>query len=190
MKKVVSRYCPDCSREFGPDEQISVSPVDHCLLAVIYEDSLAKGLIADRYRMIGVIGEGAWSTAYKAKDIKLNRPVAVKLQHGHLAGSAVPFQRFQPEAESAAQLAHINVVVTYDYGMIPEGQPYIAMEFLQGRSLQTVLNQEGRLPYQKLIDFMLPVCEGMHATHEKGPVHRDLKPGNIFITRDARAIRW
>lgn len=184
MKKVVSRYCPACSREFGPEEQISVCPVDHSLLHVIHEDPLAKELIADRYQMIGVIGEGGWSTVYKAKDIKLNRLVAVKLLHRHLVSSPEKVKRFQQEAESAAQMAHNNVVVTYDYGMMPDGQPYIVMELLQGRSLQTVLNEEGRLPYQKLIDFMLPVCEGMHAAHEKGLVHRDLKPGNIFVTRN------
>lgn len=156
------------------------------MLHVVTEDPLAKELIADRYQMIGVIGEGGWSTVYKAKDTKLNRMVAVKLLHKHLVSSADKVRRFQQEAESAAQLAHNNVVVTYDYGMLGDGQPYIVMEFLQGRSLNTILAEEDRLAHQKVIAYMLPLCEGMHAAHEKGLVHRDLKPGNIFVTRNAQ----
>ncbi len=184
MKKVVSRFCPTCSREFGPDEQISTCPVDHSLLHVVTSDPMDKELINERYQMIGVIGEGGWSTVYKAKDIKLNRLVAVKLLHRHLVSSAEKVKRFQQEAESAAQLTHNNVVVTYDFGVLPDGQPYIVMEFLSGRSLNTLLMEEGRIPYKRLIDLMLPVCEGMHTAHEKGLVHRDLKPANIFVTRD------
>lgn len=184
MKKVVSRFCPACSREFGPDEQISTCPVDHSLLHVVTSDPMDKELINERYQMIGVIGEGGWSTVYKAKDIKLNRLVAVKLLHRHLVSSAEKVKRFQQEAESAAQLTHNNVVVTYDFGVLADGQPYIVMEFLSGRSLNTLLMEEGRIPYKRLIDLMLPVCEGMHTAHEKGLVHRDLKPANIFVTRD------
>lgn len=184
MKKVVSRFCPTCSREFGPDEQISSCPVDHSLLHVVTSDLMDKELINERYQIIGVIGEGGWSTVYKAKDIKLNRLVAVKLLHRHLVSSAEKVKRFQQEAESAAQLTHNNVVVTYDFGVLTDGQPYIVMEFLSGRSLNTLLMEEGRIPHKRLIDLLLPVCEGMHAAHEKGLVHRDLKPANIFVTRD------
>lgn len=137
-----------------------------------------------RYEILGLQGEGATSTVYRARDRELNRAVALKVLRVAVSWSEVARQRFRREAQAMAGLAHPNVVAVYDAGE-ERGQPYIAMELVEGRSLQEVMSEGGGR--DRLIRLLEGAARGVAAAHAKGIVHRDLKPSNILVTAEGVA---
>jgi eukaryotic-like serine/threonine-protein kinase len=120
------------------------------------------------------------AVVYLARDDELDRPVAVKLLAGHLADDPVFRDRFVREARLAAQLSHPNIVQIYDAGE-DDGNPYIVMEYVDGRSLADVLELEGPLGPERVVDLGVQVCAGLEHAHAAGLVHRDVKPGNLLL---------
>jgi eukaryotic-like serine/threonine-protein kinase len=141
--------------------------------------TLARG----RYRLEDVLGRGGMATVYLAQDEELERPVAVKVLAGHLADDATFRSRFVREARLAAQLSHPNVVQIYDSGE-NDGNPYIVMEFVDGRTLADELTETGPLPPDRVVELGVQVCAGLGTAHAAGLVHRDIKPGNLLIRED------
>src|SRR5947209_15518304 len=137
------------------------------------------------YRIAGVIGEGGMGAAYRAKDTRLGRDVAVKVLTNLATSDQEQLQRFEQEARTAGMLNHPNLLTIYDVGH-DGGGPYIVSELLQGETLRDRLAR-GPLPPRRAVDAALQVAQGLAAAHDKGIVHRDLKPENIFLTRDGRA---
>ena len=142
---------------------------------------IVKGTkINDRYQIIKTLGEGGMANVYLAHDTYLDRNVAVKVLRGDLANDENFVRRFQREALSATSLSHPNIVEIYDVGE-DDGQYYIVMEYVDGKTLKQVLKQRGHLSVTEVIDIMLQVTDGMAHAHDAYIIHRDIKPQNIMI---------
>jgi serine/threonine protein kinase len=141
--------------------------------------------IVGRYRLEERLGLGGMSTVHKAHDMRLQRPVAVKLLAEHLADDATFVSRFQREALSAARLVHPNIVQVFDSGLDPEtGQHFIVMEYVAGPSMAEVLRDRGILGVEETVDIVAQACQGLDYAHRQGVVHRDVKPGNLLQSPD------
>jgi Tol biopolymer transport system component len=136
------------------------------------------------YEILGWLGSGGMGEVYRARDHRLGRDVALKLITGLLAGDAARIRRFEQEARAAGQLNHPNVLAVYDIG-VHDGAPYIVSELLEGRSLRSRL-ADGAVSWRKVLDYAKQVAEGLAAAHDRGIVHRDVKPDNLFITVEGR----
>jgi len=136
--------------------------------------------VADRYRIVSLLGHGGMGEVYRADDLKLGHPVALKfLSHG-LSEESHRLERFLNEVRLSRQLAHPNVCRVYDVGEV-DGQHFLSMEYIDGEDLKGLLRRIGRLPRDKGIQVAQQICAGLVAAHEKGVLHRDLKPANIMI---------
>ena len=141
--------------------------------------------INDRYEIIKSIGEGGMANVYLAIDVILNRQVAVKVLRGDLAGDEKFIRRFQREALSASSLSHPNIVEMYDVGE-DNGNYYIVMEYVEGKTLKQLLKKRGHLTVGEAVDIMLQLTDGMSHAHDSYIIHRDLKAQNIMIQEDGQ----
>jgi beta-lactam-binding protein with PASTA domain/tRNA A-37 threonylcarbamoyl transferase component Bud32 len=148
-------------------------------------DPMIGRLIDGRYQVRSRIARGGMATVYLATDLRLERRVAVKVMHGHLADDSQFKQRFIQEARSAARLAHPNVVNVFDQGQDADSA-YLVMEYLPGITLRDLLQEYGSLTSQQTIDITEAVLSGLAAAHKAGIVHRDLKPENVLLADDGR----
>ena len=148
--------------------------------------SIAPGtLVDDRYRIVSRVGSGGMAEVYCADDVQLGRRVAVKLLHGRFAADEEFVERFRREASSAAALSHANIVAVYDRGEW-SGTYYIVMEYLDGRSLDSIVREEAPLPAERAIELTEQVLRAARFAHRRGIVHRDLKPHNVIIDEEGR----
>ena len=148
-------------------------------------DPLIGRLIDGRYQVLSRIARGGMATVYLATDLRLERRVAVKVMHGHLADDSQFKQRFIQEARSAARLAHPNVVNVFDQGQ-DDDSAYLVMEYLPGITLRDLIQDHGALTAEQAIDIAESVLSGLAAAHRAGIVHRDLKPENVLLADDGR----
>jgi eukaryotic-like serine/threonine-protein kinase len=148
-------------------------------------DPLIGRLIDGRYQVRSRIARGGMATVYLATDLRLERRVAIKVMHGHLADDTQYKARFIQEARSAARLAHPNVVNVYDQGQDAE-TAYLVMEYLPGITLRDLLQEHRILTTDQTLDIMEAVLSGLAAAHRNGIVHRDLKPENVLLADDGR----
>ena len=147
---------------------------------------LAKGQkINDRYEVIKTIGEGGMANVYLAEDTILNRKVAIKVLRGDLSSDEKFIRRFQREALSVSNLSHPNIVEVYDVGE-EEGQHYIVMEHIEGKTLKQLLKKRDVLTLSEVIDIMTQLTDGISHAHESYIIHRDIKPQNIMILDDGK----
>ena len=142
-------------------------------------------LVDGRYQVRSRIARGGMATVYLATDLRLERRVAIKVMHGHLADDSQFKQRFIQEARSAARLAHPNVVNVFDQGQ-DNDSAYLVMEYLPGITLRDLLQEYGSLTPEQTIDITEAVLSGLAAAHKAGIVHRDLKPENVLLADDGR----
>jgi hypothetical protein len=149
-------------------------------MSVVLKSSAAREF--GRYELLEFLGSGGMSDVFVAVHTGLRKRMALKLLRPHLRGDAVAVRRFLREGECAARVSHPNVVHVTDVGT-EQGAPFLVMELLEGESLEDRLEREGPLPLDVAIDLLLPVLEGVTSIHEAGVLHRDLKPGNIFLAR-------
>ncbi len=142
---------------------------------------IAKGQkINDRYEIEGLIGEGGMANVYLASDTILDRKVAVKVLRGDLAGDEKFVRRFQREALAASSLSHPNIVEIYDVGE-DDGNFYIVMEYIEGKTLKQLIKKRGVLSIPETIDIMLQLLDALQVAHDSYIIHRDIKPQNIMI---------
>ncbi len=139
--------------------------------------------ISDRYEIIRSIGEGGMANVYLAYDVILERNVAIKVLRGDLANDEKFIRRFRREALAASNLSHPNIVKIYDVGE-DQGNYYIVMEYIEGKTLKQLLKKRGKLTLSEAIDIMLQLTDGMSHAHDSYIIHRDLKPQNIMIQED------
>ncbi len=136
------------------------------------------------YRVLAPLGKGGMGEVWRAKDLRLQREVAIKVLPADFANDADRLKRFEQEARATSALNHPNILTVYDFGE-HENAPYIVAELLEGCELREPL-KEGALPARKVLDYAQQIAAGLAAAHDKGIVHRDLKPENLFVTNDGR----
>lgn len=155
-------------------------------------------LVGGRYRLDAEIGRGGMSTVYRAFDVVLERPVAIKLMHREIATDSDQLERFRREARSVAQLNHPHVVSVIDAGEEPlpdehypdgavVGTPYIVLEYVDGETLKAVIRREGRLDIVQALAYAIEIARALGAAHERHIVHRDVKPHNVLIDAEGGA---
>ena len=139
-------------------------------------------VLSRKYRIDGIIGEGGAGLVVQATHLTLEQKVAIKFLRTALATDELRV-RFEREARLIGQIESDHVVVLYDAGALPDGSPYMVMEYLKGKDLSKVLSEDGPLSIEDAVDCILQVCEALGQAHAAGIIHRDLKPANLFLTR-------
>jgi serine/threonine protein kinase len=157
-------FCPNCGRTVD-DPHIGL-------------------VVAGHYRIEKRIAIGGFGSIYRAEQIDIAKPVALKIMHRELAADANLVARFRREGDVLIKLRDRHTVATFEVGQTPEGLPFIAMELLEGESLLRMLQLYGRMPWQRVFKIARQMCSALREAHALGIVHRDLKPGNIFLTND------
>jgi serine/threonine-protein kinase len=143
-------------------------------------------ILAERYRIVSLLGRGGMGEVYRAEDLTLGQPVALKFLPENLASDGVALARFHREVRIARQISHRNVCRVYDIGQV-DGQQFLSMEFIKGEELASTLKRFGRLPMDKAIEIARQICAGLAAAHDNGVLHRDLKPANVMIDENGNA---
>jgi len=149
---------------------------------------LSGEVIDGRYQLTRIVASGGMATIYAALDLRLDRQVAVKVMHPHLAQDEQFVSRFIREAKAAASLSHPNIVSVLDQGWNQGGVPcvFIVMELVEGATLRDYLHEQGSLSVERAIQIISPVASALAAAHKLGIVHRDIKPENILVSREGR----
>lgn len=148
-------------------------------------DALVGQMVDGRYLVQAKLARGGMATVYEALDVRLDRIVALKVMHRHLAEDPDFVARFQREARAAARLAHPHVVGVFDQGSA-DGLIYLAMEYVPGRTLRDIMRDFGPLTPEQALVMLDPILEGLAAAHAAGFVHRDIKPENVLVSDDGR----
>jgi hypothetical protein len=170
-----TRVCPSCGLKLPFDSE--VCPNDGTKLG----DVLAAGtLFAGKYELLSVVGSGGMGIVYKARQVMLDKQVAVKT-----VLSAMPsdhaIRRFQQEGKAASRLSHPNVISIFDFGISANGKPYLVMDWVEGSTLADRIKMQGAVPLQECLDIFIQVIAGLSHAHAQGVLHRDLKPSNIML---------
>ncbi|MFT5356107.1 MAG: tRNA A-37 threonylcarbamoyl transferase component Bud32 [Polyangiales bacterium] len=177
--------CPECGRRNPPDARfcggcgyMTGSGVGEARENVA--DPLVGRVVADRYRIMELIGRGGMGVVYKVEHVHINKFMAMKLLHGELARDRNTIKRFQREADAASRLNHPNTVQVFDFGR-SEGMMYLVMEYLEGEDFGDVIRGAGKLEFERVARIAAQVCSSVAEAHGHGIVHRDIKPENIMI---------
>lgn len=182
------RYrCLKCHQDFDLPEGSTSCPSDSSPLVPLLGDPLIGSLFDGKYRILDQIGCGSTSRIYKARHQDLQIDLAVKVLQQVFGTDQRQVARFQQEAKLAGSLSNPNVIRIYDCGVEPE--PYIAMEFVNGLTLATLIKESGAIQPAHAFTIFQKICQGMQAAHELGLIHRDLKPSNIMILQNSLDLR-
>ncbi len=147
-------------------------------------DPLIGKTIAAKYQILSLLGEGGMSAVYKARQLPINKIVAVKVLLAHLSNDDNSKHRFIREAKAAGQFSHPNVVSVFDFGF-ENKYPFLVMDYLEGKNLDEILRERGFLPYEEALPLFGQICDGLSAAHKNGVIHRDIKPSNIVIQNES-----
>ena len=192
-----SRFCGSCGQPLGPPSALPTEQLrDDAAPASRRPGSSRSGarearflpgvVLADRYRIVALLGRGGMGEVYRADDLKLGQPVALKFLPQGLDANPERLDRFLNEVRTARQVSHTNVCRIYDVGEV-DGQHFLSMEYVDGEDLASLLRRIGHLPKDKAIEIAWQLCAGLAASHDVGVLHRDLKPANIMIDGRGRA---
>ncbi len=194
-----SRFCPHCANPIpsAPVIPTMTSPPKpaeasyHSGFGSSSSDSIDDArftpgtMLAERYRIVGLLGKGGMGEVYRADDLKLRQPVALKFLPEALSQDPKKLERFLHEVRVARQVSHPNVCRVYDIAE-SDGQHFISMEYVDGEDLSAVLRRMGRPSKEKALQIARQLCAGLAAAHDKGVLHRDLKPHNVMIDGQGR----
>ena len=166
-----SRFCPSCGGSLLMPQSSGDAPVDPWI----------GKLVQGRFRVEDRLGAGGMGVVYKAEQVAMRRPVALKMLHPQLVQDAEVVTRFENEAAACSKLTHPNTITVHDFGQAEDGSLFIAMEYIAGRSLEQELRTSGALPWERAVKIAIQICASLAEAHGHGIVHRDLKPGNIML---------
>ena len=171
------------------DKQAQVGGLPHAITAATPLSNgrfITGATVAERYRIISLVGSGGMGEVYKAEDLKLDQTVALKFLPESFAFDGAALTRFRNEVRITRQISHPNVCRVYDIGEV-DGRTFLSMEFIDGEDLSSLLRRIGRLPGDKATEIARQICAGLAAAHDNGVLHRDLKPANIMIDGRGKA---
>jgi serine/threonine protein kinase len=168
--------CPRCGR--CEDAGVTICPADGAPMRAV--PSVPR-IVDNKYRLEQLLGRGGMGAVYRAKDMRLDRLVAVKVVRAELLGDFEARRRFRREAQIVARLQHPSIVAIFDYGTFADGGAFLVMELVRGEDLRRVLMREGRLDPHRAARILTSVCGAIEAAHRQGVLHRDLKPENILL---------
>ncbi len=189
------KICPVCKSECPPS--VDFCPKDGAILPAddgrgpgteMLYDPLIGELIDGRYKIETRLGEGGLATVYAATHQLIEKRVALKVLKPEFVADAEIVERFLREAKAASRLSHVNIISLSDFGKVPGGAPFFVMELLDGRVLSDLLYEGRGLPVDEAVRIITQIGQGLATAHQHGVVHRDLKPDNIGLTRDADGI--
>jgi serine/threonine-protein kinase len=183
-----SKFCSECGSALKPEYEptMTYSAADGGTDSGTSSDSSIHGRfvpgtkLANRYRIVSLVGKGGMGEVYRADDLKLGQTVALKFLPKDLANDPKRLEYFHSEVRLTRQISHPNVCRVYDIGEV-DGEQFLSMEFIDGEDLKSLLRRIGKLPKDKGIQIAHQLCAGLAAAHAKGVLHRDLKPANIMI---------
>ena len=176
------KICPQCESQYPSD--VRFCPTDGATLrAADGGTDLVGQVVADRYVVHRKLGEGGMGQVYLAEHVRMGRRSALKVMHPGMMHDADAIARFNREASNASRISHPNVAAIYDFGETSDGLIYLAMEFVEGEPLTSLVERQGALPAPRAAAIASQVAEALAAAHDLGIVHRDLKPDNIMLAR-------
>ncbi len=185
-----AKQCPVCLGRFPVTFKVCPHDASELEDAPELEDDVVGQKLGGTYEIVRVIGEGGMGRVYEAKHTRLpNKRFAVKLLHPELARQAEVMARFQREAEAASVLTHPNVVSVVDVDRAADGTPYIVAELLEGEQLGEHLDRMGHLAPGRAVAIVRQICRALAVAHERGIVHRDMKPENVFLAGEDRQVK-
>ena len=173
------KLCLECNKHYR--EEKDKCPDDGTKLVPVGNDPLIGKLIGDKYKVLCQAGKGSMSVVYKVIQESTGREMALKMLHQFLGSKEESVKRFLREAKAVATLHHTNIISLFDFGMMPDGQPYIVTEFLDGVTLAELIRKRGNLTVKEALPLMKQVCDGVAEAHKNRVIHRDLKPDNIVL---------
>jgi len=179
VKRLNEKVCLECNRQFTGI--VAACPHDGTLLVNVVQDPLLGTTLAGNYEIQEVIGHGGMGVVYKARHALMDRIVAIKMLQAQLISDSMSVKRFQQESQSASRISHPNVITVYDFGISPNGQPFIVMDYLQGISLADVIKEEGQIGVERSIKILAQACDALDHAHKMGVIHRDVKPTNFVL---------
>ncbi|MFM9150407.1 MAG: protein kinase domain-containing protein, partial [Solirubrobacterales bacterium] len=172
-----ARPLPSALRPDDPEGTMSEAPPSSRMIGTV---------LSSRYRLDAKLGSGGMSTVYLARDEILDRPVAVKLMHDSMASEPDQLERFNQEARAVAKLSNPNVVAVIDAGE-DDGRPYIVFEYVEGETLKQLISRVGALETTEALAYGIEISQALEVAHERGMVHRDVKPQNVLIDSTGQA---
>ncbi|HEY2848786.1 MAG TPA: protein kinase [Gemmatimonadaceae bacterium] len=176
------KVCPTCGTEYPLSERFC--PRDGTALrSANAQGDLLGSVIAERYHILKKLGEGGMGTVYLAEHVKMGRKAALKVMNPGMNSDPDAIARFNREAANASRLNHPNVCGIYDFGETPDGLIYLAMEFIEGESLTSLIEKNGNLAAPRAASIIHQAADALAVAHDYGIVHRDLKPDNIMIAK-------
>jgi serine/threonine protein kinase len=181
-------HCSQCGRHYAqgitscPEDGTPLR-ADETIIDYVARDPLIGRILDEKYRLDERLGEGGMGTVYRATHLLIDRPVALKVLHPRFVEDDSAQQRFQREARAAGRLQHPNAVAVTDFGRTADGYVYIVMELLEGSTLRDVMTEEAPMAVERAVGLMSQIAAAVEAAHEGGVIHRDLKPGNIFVVQ-------
>jgi serine/threonine-protein kinase len=177
------KICPTCGTEYPLSERFC--PRDGTALrSASASTDLMGTVVADRYHILKKLGEGGMGQVYLAEHVKMGRKSALKVMNPGMNQDADAIARFNREASNASRLNHPNICAIYDFGETPDGLIYLAMEFIEGTSLTSLVEKSGALPPARAAAIIHQSADALQVAHDAGIVHRDLKPDNIMIAKN------
>ena len=177
------KICPTCGTEYPLSERFCPRDGTALRSANVQADLLGS-VIADRYHILKKLGEGGMGTVYLAEHVKMGRKSALKVMNPGMNTDPDAIARFNREASNASRLSHPNICGIYDFGETTDGIIYLAMEFIEGSSLTSLIEKAGQLAPSRAASIVHQTADALQVAHDAGIVHRDLKPDNIMVTKN------
>jgi tRNA A-37 threonylcarbamoyl transferase component Bud32/DNA-binding CsgD family transcriptional regulator len=180
--ELAQMVCQKCGARFSSEARLCA--YDGTSLTPLSDDPLIGTVFADRYDIMTQIGVGGMSTVYKARHKFMGSHVAIKILAPRLVPDLKNIKRFRQEAQVTSTLTHPNIVTAHDFGITPQGQIFLIMDYIEGRTLAAVIEEQGSLPLDRALNIFVQLCDALEHAHRRKVIHRDLKPGNIIISQD------